>query len=207
MPNFDVVSEVNLNEAANAVDQANREAGQRYDFKGAEPKYERNEGEITMSCKEEFHLEPMLQILQAKLAKRGVDLACLQVGEKHIAGSQARQPVTLRQGIEADLARKIVKHIKDSKLKVQVAIQQQQVRVTGKKRDDLQQVIALLKEEDFGLPLQYINFRDVLDDLGGHERRVSCQHRRADQAALDRSVPTAVTLLAHFPASPYHHRP
>ena len=160
MPSFDVVSEVNLQEARNAVDQANRETGQRFDFKDAEAKFELADNVVTLQAREEFHLEQMLQILQAKLVKRGVDLGCLELGKTEQSNRQARQAVTLRHGIGQGLGREIVKRVKDSKLKVQAAIQEDKVRVTGKKRDDLQQVIALLKGESFELPLQYQNFRD-----------------------------------------------
>lgn len=160
MPSFDVVSEVNLHEVANAVDQANREVTTRFDFKGSNARFEQNESLITLHAEVEFQLQQMLDILQTKLAKRGVDIACLKVDPPQIAGKQARQTVTLLQGIDALLAKKIVKLIKDAKLKVQAAIQGEKVRVTGKKRDDLQDVIALLRGADLEQPLQYDNFRD-----------------------------------------------
>ena len=160
MPSFDVVSEVNMHEVTNAVDQANREVANRFDFKGTNAKYDLNDSVVTLFAETEFQLKQMLEILQNKLSKRGVDLGCLSLGKPEITGSKARQSATLRQGIEAQLARDIVKLIKDAKLKVQASIQEQKVRVSGKKRDDLQQVIALLRETDFGLPLQFNNFRD-----------------------------------------------
>jgi hypothetical protein len=160
MPSFDVVSEVNLHEAANAVDQANREVGNRFDFKGSGAKYEQKEAVVTLVAQNDFQLKQMLDILQTKLAKRGVDVACLKVDEPQIAGKEARQVVTLRQGIDQPLAKKIVQLIKDSKMKVQASIQGEQVRVTGKKKDDLQEAIALLRKNKLDLPLQFTNFRD-----------------------------------------------
>jgi uncharacterized protein YajQ (UPF0234 family) len=160
MPSFDIVSEVNLHEASNAVDQANREVGTRFDFKGSDARYDLAETVVTLHAQNEFQLQQMLDILQTKLAKRGVDIACLKIDPPQVSGREARQTVTLRQGIDSALAKTIVKLIKDSKLKVQAAIQGEQVRVSGKKRDDLQQVIALLREAKLELPLQYVNFRD-----------------------------------------------
>ncbi len=160
MPSFDVVSEVNLHEVANAVDQANREVSTRFDFKGSNARFEQNESVITLHAEVEFQLQQMQDILQTKLAKRGVDIACLKIDPPQIAGKQARQTVTLLQGIDALLAKKIVKLIKDAKLKVQAAIQGEKVRVTGKKRDDLQEVIALLRGAELEQPLQFDNFRD-----------------------------------------------
>jgi len=160
MPSFDVVSEVDMHEVANGVDQANRVVASRFDFKGVDAKYERDEAVITMQAEAEFQLKQMLDILQTKLNARGVDIACLEVDKPEIAGKQAKQKVTLRQGLDAPLAKEIVKLIKDGKLKVQAAIQGEKVRVSGKKRDDLQQVIALLREAKLDLPLQFDNFRD-----------------------------------------------
>ncbi len=160
MPSFDVVSEVDMHEVTNAVDQANREVGTRFDFKESNASYERNDNIITMKAQSEFQLKQMLDILQTKLHKRGVDITCIEQAEPELVGREARQNLTLRQGVDAPLARKIVKIIKDSKTKVQAAIQGEKVRVTGKKRDDLQSVISLLKESKLDLPLQYDNFRD-----------------------------------------------
>lgn len=160
MPSFDIVSEVNMHEAANAVDQSNREVGTRFDFKGSGARYELSEAIITLHAETEFQLQQMLDILQPRLAKRGIDILCLKIDPPQVSGKQARQTVTLRQGIETPLAKDIVKLIKDSKLKVQAAIQGEQVRVTGKKRDDLQEAIALLRKAELGLPLQFSNFRD-----------------------------------------------
>lgn len=160
MPSFDVVSEIDQHEAVNAVDQANREVGTRFDFKGSDANFELSESVITMTAQAEFQLKQMLDVLQIKLAKRGIDIACLKIDPPQVAGKEARQLVTLRQGLDAPLAKKIVQAIKDSKLKVQASIQGDQVRITGKKRDDLQDVIALLRGGKFELPLQFNNFRD-----------------------------------------------
>jgi cyclic-di-GMP-binding protein len=160
MPSFDVVSEFDAHEARNAVDQANREVDTRFDFKGTGSKFEQEGEVITLRSNTEFQLEQMLTILRQKLAKRGIDIACLQEEAPEVAGHEARQKVVLRQGIDTPLARDLVKQIKGSKLKVQAAIQGDKLRVTGKKRDDLQAVIAMLKEADVGLPLQFENFRD-----------------------------------------------
>lgn len=161
MPSFDVVSEVDMHEAANAVDQANREVSTRFDFKGTGAEFALSESEITLKAEVEFQLQQMLDILQNKLTKRGVDIASLEIGDPLITGKQAIQKATLKQGIDTVLAKKIVKIIKDNKrLKVQSAIQGEKVRISGKKRDDLQQVISLLKETKLEIPLQFNNFRD-----------------------------------------------
>jgi uncharacterized protein YajQ (UPF0234 family) len=160
MPSFDIVSEFDTHEAANAVDQANREVDTRFDFKGSGSKFALEGNVINLTSQSEFQLQQMLDILRQKLAKRGIDLGCMDEQAPEVTGSQARQAVILRQGIESDLARDLVKRIKAAKLKVQAAIQGDSVRVSGKKRDDLQSVIAMLKEADVGLPLQYKNFRD-----------------------------------------------
>lgn len=160
MPSFDIVSEVNLHEAANAVDQSNREVNTRFDFKGSGANFDLKEGVITAHAENEFQLQQMLDILQPRLTKRGVDISCLKIDPPEITGRRATQTITLRQGIDSDLARKLVKLVKDSKLKVQAAIQGEQVRVTGKNRDDLQSVIALIKGSKQEMPLQFNNFRD-----------------------------------------------
>jgi hypothetical protein len=160
MPSFDVVSDFDSHEASNAVDQANREVDTRFDFKGTGSKYALDDNVITMTSQTDFQLQQMLDILRQKLAKRGIDVACMKEEEAEVSGSEARQKIVLRRGIESDLARDLVKKIKASKLKVQAAIQGEKLRVSGKKRDDLQSVISLLKEADAGLPLQYENFRD-----------------------------------------------
>ena len=160
MPSFDVVSDFDAHEAANGVDQANREVSTRFDFKGTGSKFELDGQVIQLTSQSDFQLQQMRDILSQKLSKRGIDIACLETQPVEISGSEARQKITLRRGIEIDLARKLVKVIKGSKLKVQAAIQGDKLRVTGKKRDDLQSAIKLLKEADVDLPLQYENFRD-----------------------------------------------
>ena len=160
MPTFDVVSEVDMHEVTNAVDQANREVRTRFDFKGTDSSFSREGEAITLKSESDFQLKQMLDMLQGKLNKRGIDIACLAIAEPELVGKEARQTVTIRQGLETELSRKIVKMLKESKLKVQGAIQGDKVRVTGKKRDDLQEVIRTLREAKFDMPLQYINFRD-----------------------------------------------
>ena len=160
MPSFDVVSEVDLQEVRNATDQANREVGTRFDFKGSDARFSLDEAVVNLQAENEFQLEQMMDILRQKLVKRKVDVGCLDVKEPVTTLNAARQQVVVRQGIDTETAKKMVKAIKGSKIKVQAQIQGEQVRVSGKKRDDLQQVIALLREADYGLPLQYINFRD-----------------------------------------------
>jgi len=160
MPSFDIVSQVDAHETSNAVDQANREVTTRFDFKGSGANYALEERVVTMEGQSEFQLQQMLDILQTKLTRRGVDISCLEIAEPETVGKQARQRITLREGLDAPLARHVVKIIKDSKLKVQAAVQGDQVRVTGKKRDDLQQVMSVLREAKIDLPLQFINFRD-----------------------------------------------
>jgi hypothetical protein len=160
MPSFDVVSEVDLQEVRNAVDQSNREVGQRFDFKGSGACFEQSGPEITLRAQNDFQLRQMMEVLEKKLAKREVDLGCLDRKDPEVSGSAARQRVVVRQGVDTETARRIVKDIKESKLKVQSQIQGEQVRVVGKQRDDLQQVIALLRKRDYQLPLQFINLRD-----------------------------------------------
>lgn len=160
MPSFDVVSELDMHEVSNAVDQANREVATRFDFKGTDSKFTREESVVTLHTESEFQLGQMLDILRSKLNRRGIDLGCMKVDEPEQTGREARQVATLRQGIETDLAKKIVKMIKDGKLKVQAQIQGEKVRVSGKKKDDLQQVISMLKGADIEMPLQFTNFRD-----------------------------------------------
>jgi len=160
MPSFDVVSEVDSHELTNAIDQANREIGTRYDFKGSGARIEISENNLTLIAQSEFQLNQMLPILHQKMAKRGIDVACLEPGDVIEQNKTAKQGVRVQQGIETDIARKMVKLIKSSKIKVQSTIQGEQLRISGKKRDDLQQVMALLKEKELGLPLQFNNFRD-----------------------------------------------
>ena len=161
MPSFDIVSEVVWYEVGNAIDQANREIKNRYDFKGSDAQIEQAEAVLTILADDEYKVGQALDILEIKLAKRGVDVGCLDRGlvEERGAG-KAQQKIQIRYGIDTELARSLVKEIKARKLKVQAAIQGEQIRVTGKKRDDLQTVISLLKDQDTEVPLQYTNFRD-----------------------------------------------
>ena len=161
MPSFDVVSEVDEHELANAIDQANREISNRVDFQGSDARVDYAEPVLTIFADDEFKAGQVRDILEPKLVKRGIDIGCLEPGEvEERGGGKVEQKVTVRRGIDTALGKKLVKKIKSSKMKVQAAIQGEQLRITGKKRDDLQAVIALLKEEDTGLPLQYTNFRD-----------------------------------------------
>lgn len=160
MPSFDVVSEVNHHELSNGVDQANREVTTRFDFKGTGSNFELKDQLITMNTESDFQLQQMYDMLCNKLVKRGIDIACLEKGDPVIQARTATQTVRVNEGIDTPLAKNMVKLIKQSKAKVQAAIQGEQLRVTGKKRDDLQAVIALLKDANLGIPLQYKNFRD-----------------------------------------------
>ncbi|MGA8260948.1 MAG: YajQ family cyclic di-GMP-binding protein [Arenicellales bacterium] len=161
MPSFDIASEVDWHEVDNAVDQANREISNRYDFKGTGSRVERSEALLTVYAENEFQVGQAVDILHGRLAKRHIALGALaSEGPETTAGGKAKQVITVRSGIDQELGRRIVKLIKGSRLKVQAAIQGTQVRVSGKKRDDLQAVIAMLKESDIDLPLQYVNFRD-----------------------------------------------
>ncbi len=160
MPSFDIVSEVDLHQLTNAVDQANRVVDTRFDFKGIEAKFERNDREVTISAEVDFQLQQMVDMLRGTLIKCDLDPLAMEVGEMHSSGKLVKQVLTLRHGLDQALSKKIVKMIKEKKLKVQSAIQGEQVRVTGKKRDDLQTVMAMLKEAKLEMPLQYTNFRD-----------------------------------------------
>jgi uncharacterized protein YajQ (UPF0234 family) len=160
MPSFDVVSEVDSHELTNAVDQANRELATRFDFKGVDAKFELVDEVISQSAPSEFQLKQMSDILRARLIARGIDARCLEFGdiETNVAG--ARQKITVRQGIERELAKKLQATLKEAKLKVDTQINGDKLRVNGKKRDDLQAAIALLKGGEFERPLQFDNFRD-----------------------------------------------
>jgi uncharacterized protein YajQ (UPF0234 family) len=160
MPSFDIVSEVELDEVHNGVNLATREIKTRFDFKGKNASFELENNEITMRAPDEFQLNQMHDILVSKLVSRKVNVKCLQRDPVQINVNDARQIVKICQGIETDLAKKLITTVKQEKIKVQVAIQGDKLRVTGKKRDDLQQVISLLKEIKIDLPLQYINFRN-----------------------------------------------
>ena len=161
MPSFDIVSEVDKHELTNAVDQANRELANRFDFRGTDARVDQSEKVLTLHADSDFQLDQLLDILRLKLVKRGIEISCLEVKDPVGNGKMRKQDVVVREGIEKDLSRKIVKIIKESKAKVQAAIQGDSVRVTGKKRDDLQGVMAMLKgNEASDMPLQFNNFRD-----------------------------------------------
>lgn len=160
MPSFDVVSELNAHELMNAVDQANRELSQRFDFKDTGAVYELVEHTVTMKAQVDFQLKQMLDILKLRLAKRGIDLAYLDVNDPQITLATAQQEVVFKQGIDQETGKKISRLIKDSKLKVTAALQGDKVRITGKSRDDLQQAIQLLRTSKLETPLQFNNFRD-----------------------------------------------
>ncbi len=160
MPSFDTVSEVDSHELVNALDQANREISNRYDFKGSGAKIVQDNGNLRIEAQSEFQLDQINDILMQKMAKRGIDVMCMERGKVEEANMRAKQPIIIRQGVDKDTTRKMVKLIKDSKIKVQAAIQGEKLRVTGKKRDDLQAVMSLLEGAELGLPLQFNNFRD-----------------------------------------------
>lgn len=160
MPSFDVVSELDFHEVQNSIDQAQREVSTRFDFKGVEASFVLNDNIITSSAEADIQLQQMLEILQNKLTKRGIDIRCMTIAKPQTSGKHMKQTITLQHGLETDLAKKLVKIIKNAKLKVQATIQGDKLRITGKKRDDLQQSIALLKESNIDRPLQYNNFRD-----------------------------------------------
>lgn len=160
MPSFDVVSEVDSHELTNAVDQMNRELGTRFDFKGSDARVTLKDSAMNLEATNEFQVRQMHDIMYKKLSARNVDIACLDQSPIEERGMRAYQTVKVREGLDKELAKKVVKLIKESQIKVQAAIQGEQVRVTGKKRDDLQQVMAMLNAADIDMPLQYNNFRD-----------------------------------------------
>lgn len=160
MPSFDTVSELKGHEVANAVDQANRELGQRFDFKDTGAVFELEEFTVRMRAQVDFQLRQMLEILKMRLAKRGIDLNCLEVKEPVTNLASAQQEVVLKQGVDQELGKKLMRIIKDSKLKVQASLQGDKVRVTGKSRDELQSAIQLLRASKVDMPLQFTNFRD-----------------------------------------------
>lgn len=160
MPSFDIVSQVDKHELTNAVDQANRELATRFDFRDTEARFELAESLITLQAPSEFQLQQMHDILKARLIARKIDIRCLDLADPEVNLAGARQKVTVKQGIEAAQAKKLVAAIKSAKLKVEAQVQGDKLRVTGKKRDDLQAAIALLRGGDFELPLQFENFRD-----------------------------------------------
>ena len=160
MPSFDIVSEVDSHELTNAVDQMNREVTTRFDFKGSDAKVTLKEFEMSFEASSAFQLKQMRDIMVNKLSKRSIDTRCLDRGKVEERGLRAYQSITVKQGLDKEDAKKVTKLIKEQKFKVQAAIQGEQVRVTGKKRDDLQEVMAFLKSSELDIPLQYNNFRD-----------------------------------------------
>jgi cyclic-di-GMP-binding protein len=160
MPSFDAVSELNAHELSNAVDQANRELAQRFDFKDTGARFDLKEFTVTLHAEVDFQLKQMLEILKLRLSKRGIDLICLDVKEPQTTLSAATQEVVLRHGVDQETGKKITRLVKESKLKVQASLQGDKVRVTGKQRDDLQAAITLLKGAKLDVPLQFNNFRD-----------------------------------------------
>jgi hypothetical protein len=161
MPTFDVVSEVDKQEVRNAVDQTNKEVSTRFDFKGSDARVEQADYQLTVFADDEFKLEQVLDIFRTKLTKRDVDVRCLDKGQpEKVSGNKAKQVVTVKTGIETELAKKIVKYIKDSKLKAQASIQGDVVRVSSAKKDVLQEAIQLIKKTIDNFPVQFQNFRD-----------------------------------------------
>lgn len=161
MPSFDIVSEVDTVELKNAVDQASKEIGQRYDFKGSDARVEQAEKLLTLYADTDFQLDQVYDVVLNKMAKRNVDVRCLERGKvEKVSGNKVKQEVKVRAGVEQDLSKKIIKLLKDSKLKVQASIQGDAVRVSGAKRDTLQEAIALVRKSITDFPLQYQNFRD-----------------------------------------------
>ncbi len=160
MPSFDIESKVDLHELTNAIDQSNRVITNRYDFKEANASFEFANEIVKLNAKEIFQIDQMIPILKENLAKRSIDLKALKLGEKSISNNTASMSADITQGISQDIAREIVKTIKSSKIKVQSSIQGDSLRITGKKRDELQEVISLLKKEEIEIPLQFKNFRD-----------------------------------------------
>ena len=160
MPSFDIVSEINMEEVRNATENASRELSTRFDFRGVEASFEYKEKTVVMKAEAEFQLQQMESMFRNACAKRGVDTSAIDVKPYDAHGKTYRQTIAFKEGIEQPMAKKIVKLVKDAKLKVQTAIQGDELRITGKKRDDFQQVISLVKSSDLGQPLQYKNFRD-----------------------------------------------
>jgi len=160
MPSFDIISEFDKHELQNALDQANKEVSTRFDFKGTDSRFELNDNNLTMISGSTFQLQQMFSVICSKLTRRGIDLACMETGDPKPSGKGVKQEIIMKQGLDKALAKKIITLIKDKKLKVQAAIQGEQIRVTGKKRDDLQEVIQMLREEKLEMPLQFENFRE-----------------------------------------------
>lgn len=161
MPSFDIVSEVDKHEVKNAMEQVNKEVSTRFDFKGSDARVEQADYVLTIFADDEFKLEQVQEILNAKLIKRGIDIKCMELGKVgKVSGNKVKRTATIKTGVDSDLAKKIVKHLKDSKLKVQASIQGDTVRVSGAKRDNLQEAIAWVKKHISDFPLQFNNFRD-----------------------------------------------
>ena len=161
MPSFDIVSEVDQTEIRNAIDQTNKEVTNRFDFKGSDARVELSDKVMTVFADDDFKVEQVLDVLKIKLSKREVDIRCLEFGKiEKVTGNKVKQTVTVKVGIETERAKKIVKLVKDSKMKVQASIQGEAVRISGAKRDLLQECIALMRKEVTDFPLQYNNFRD-----------------------------------------------
>ncbi|MDC0577978.1 YajQ family cyclic di-GMP-binding protein [Gammaproteobacteria bacterium] len=160
MASFDIKSELDHHEVTNAVDQANRVLQNRFDFKGTGAEFTMSDKEINLSAKEEFQIHQMAPVLNESLAKRGIDLKSLKPGDVEVSGSSSQQVITLQEGIDKELAKKITTMIKQSKSKVQASIQGDSVRITGKKRDELQDIIQVIKDQNYDIPLQFVNFRD-----------------------------------------------
>ena len=161
MPSFDIVSEVDKQEVKNAVEQTNKEVSTRFDFKGSDARVEQSDMDLTLFADDEFKLGQVRDVLDARLIKRGVDIRCLDVGTvEKVSGDKVKCKITVKVGVETELGKKIVKHLKDSKLKVQATIQGDAVRVSGAKKDILQEAIALVRKADYPQPLQFQNFRD-----------------------------------------------
>ena len=160
MASFDIKSELDHHEVTNAVDQANRVLQNRFDFKGTGAEFTINDKEINLSAKEEFQIHQMAPVLNESLAKRGIDLKSLKPGDVEVSGSSSQQVITLQEGIDKELAKKITTMIKQSKSKVQASIQGDSVRIAGKKRDELQDIIQIIKDQNYDIPLQFVNFRD-----------------------------------------------
>ena len=160
MPSFDIVSEINMEEVRNATENASRELSTRFDFRGIDASFEYKDKTVVMKAEAEFQLQQMESMFRTAMSKRNVDTSSMDVKPYDAHGRTSRQPITLKEGIDQPMAKKIVKLVKDAKIKVQTAIQGEELRVTGKKRDDLQQVISLVKESNLGQPFQFKNFRD-----------------------------------------------
>lgn len=160
MPSFDIVSEVDLHELTNGVDQANRIVSNRFDFKGVDAQFTREDRAVSIVADEEFQVQQMLDMLQSAIHKCGIDILSMDIGAPEQSGKQCKQLVTFKHGVDTEIAKKLVKSIKAEKFKAQVQIQGEQLRVTGKKRDELQAVMAFIKSGEYGLPFQFTNFRD-----------------------------------------------